>query len=123
MDGGSIGDLIARGGALGDDEVLGLLHEICCGLAYLHADERVHRDIKPTNVLISHAGHVKLADFGAAGALSAAGSIRHYCTMVGTPLYMAPEVILHADYDSKVSPAARGPAGVDTGETAQRTTR
>lgn len=74
------------------------------GLAYLHAQRVIHRDIKSDNVLISATGEAKLADFGCGkriGTLQSnfsasqgaqSGGLLN-ATVVGTPLFMAPEVI------------------------------
>eukprot|EP00605_Chrysophyceae_sp_TOSAG23-4_P001061 GSChrysophyteH1.ASY1.ANO1.1166.1 assembled CDS len=70
------------------------------GLAFLHRQYRLHRDIKSDNVLVNFDGDVKLADFGFAINLTAEESRR--TSVVGTPYWMAPELIKGTRYDSKV---------------------
>jgi len=70
------------------------------GLSYIHSLRRIHRDIKSDNILIGLDGSIKLADFGYAAQLTQEKQKRN--TIVGTPYWMAPELIRGQNYDVKV---------------------
>lgn len=83
-----------RGGRIGEKVLTRLACSLLHGLDYLHQRRIIHRDVKPSNILVTRSGHFKLCDFGVAGELvdSMAG------TFTGTGSYMAPERILGHPY-------------------------
>uniref|UniRef100_A0A915PGN9 non-specific serine/threonine protein kinase n=1 Tax=Setaria digitata TaxID=48799 RepID=A0A915PGN9_9BILA len=72
-------------------EIAAIIEQTLFGLSYLHKLGRIHRDVKAGNILLTDNGIVKLADFGSASIICPAQSF------VGTPYWMAPEVILAMD--------------------------
>jgi len=79
------------GKALKEETVLMTLSQILSGLEHVHARKLIHRDIKPANVLLSMEGVAKLADFGVSRVMTHTLEQAH--TMIGTPYYLAPEMI------------------------------
>ncbi|XP_063219517.1 serine/threonine-protein kinase Tao isoform X2 [Bacillus rossius redtenbacheri] len=97
---GSASDIIeVHKRPLKEEEIAAICDGVLRGLHYLHSLGRIHRDVKAGNILLTENGTVKLADFGSASTKCPANSF------VGTPYWMAPEVILAMDegqYDGKV---------------------
>jgi eukaryotic-like serine/threonine-protein kinase len=90
VDGQSCAEILKEHGALDSRDAVDILTQACKGLDYAHRNGVVHRDVKPGNLLRSHEGVVKLADFGIAKAaedseITKAGSV------LGTAAYLSPE--------------------------------
>lgn len=95
---GSVSDIMRlRKKTLTEEEIATVVYDTLRGLEYLHLRRKIHRDIKAGNILLNTQGHAKLADFGVAGQLSDTMAKRN--TVIGTPFWMAPEVIQEIGYD------------------------
>jgi tRNA A-37 threonylcarbamoyl transferase component Bud32 len=94
VDGLSLDALIRRDRYLSNEAAMLILYEVCQALRYAHDKQVVHRDIKPGNILLSHRGEVKLADFGIATSLEESeDGLTRDGMMLGTPSYVPPEQI------------------------------
>ena len=83
-----------------EDIIAYILKEILIGLGALHCRRQMHRDLKSDNILINSSGEVKIADFGFAIQLTKERDNR--VSLVGTPAWMAPELIQKQKYDESV---------------------
>ncbi|ODM99970.1 cAMP-dependent protein kinase catalytic subunit [Orchesella cincta] len=75
--------------------------QVVLALEYLHNVNLIYRDLKPENVMIDSHGFIKLVDFGFVKRVKREDNYKT-STMVGTPSYMAPELILHKSYDKNI---------------------
>lgn len=116
-EGGSMSDLIEAnvGNVLPEDCVRAVCASIVLGLEYLHGVANVcHRDIKCGNVLLTENGHVKLADFGVSAELT--NTLNKRKTVVGSPYWMAPEVIRESHYDGRADVWSLGITAIEIAE-------
>ncbi|KIR33185.1 STE/STE20/PAKA protein kinase [Cryptococcus deuterogattii 99/473] len=99
MEGGALTDVIENN-KLEENQIAAICLETCRGLQHLHSRSIIHRDIKSDNLLMNTQGEVKITDFGFCAKLTDQKSKR--ATMVGTPYWMAPEVVKQKEYGAKV---------------------
>ncbi|XP_011865309.1 PREDICTED: myosin-IIIb-like isoform X1 [Vollenhovia emeryi] len=121
--GGSVTDLVQglkkRGSRLTDDQIAYILKETVEALIFLHSNHCMHRDVKGHNILLTEEARVKLVDFGVSSHLAA--TLARKNTSVGTPYWMAPEVIaceqqLDSSYDSRCDVWSIGITAIELAE-------
>ncbi|XP_055705542.1 myosin-IIIb-like isoform X4 [Phlebotomus papatasi] len=121
--GGSVTDLVqglrSRGAKLTDQQIAFILRETVKALIFLHENHCMHRDVKGHNILLTEDARVKLVDFGVSSHLAATMARRN--TSVGTPYWMAPEVIaceqqLDQSYDARCDVWSIGITAIELAE-------
>ncbi|KAF6005518.1 hypothetical protein F1559_005122 [Cyanidiococcus yangmingshanensis] len=107
MKGGELFDRIAAAGAFSERDAAHVFRQLMRGVAYLHSRGIAHRDLKPENLLTTDRDvppakmHLKIADFGLANMIGKdTESLMRTC--IGTPGYVAPEIVKHQPYTIKV---------------------
>eukprot|EP00177_Eucheuma_denticulatum_P003978 GFKZ01007187.1.p1 GENE.GFKZ01007187.1~~GFKZ01007187.1.p1 ORF type:complete len:472 (-),score=71.28 GFKZ01007187.1:191-1570(-) len=101
---GTLLEFLAGGrNRINEKNALRFAKQLLRAIAYLHAENIVHRDVKPENILITGDGQIKLADFGLARMLDGICN-DEYClsSILGTPAYCSPEVVTKSQYGKPV---------------------
>ena len=99
FNGGELYHYLSEGGKFSEERARFYAAEIAMALGYLHSRGIVYRDLKPENLILDSAGHIRIADFG----LSKEGVVGDTITSIcGTPEYLAPEIIRRRPYGAAV---------------------
>ncbi|KAJ3213227.1 Protein kinase [Clydaea vesicula] len=99
MEGGTLTEIIENN-TMTESQISFICHESIKGLHHLHTNSIIHRDIKSDNVLLDSSGRVKITDFGYSAKLTIEKSKRK--SIIGTPYWMAPEVVKQKEYGPKI---------------------
>ena len=116
LEGQSLQELLDPGEQVEVDRALAILAQAAGGLAHAHKNGVVHRDFKPSNIMLVDTEEakncVKIVDFGIAKVMAAAGVARHNLTrtgeVIGSPMYMSPEQCMMLDLDQRTDIYAFG---------------
>mmetsp|Transcript_8880 Transcript_8880/g.10147 ORF Transcript_8880/g.10147 Transcript_8880/m.10147 type:complete len:471 (+) Transcript_8880:304-1716(+) len=114
MNAGALTGYVTTGIKWKEPEIAYVCKQMLHGLSFMHSQHRLHRDIKSDNVLLDMNGEVKLGDFGFAVNLTTDQPTRG--SIVGTPYWMAPELIQGKQYDGKIDVWSTGITAIEMAE-------
>jgi serine/threonine protein kinase len=112
--GGSVKDAMRQmNRTMNAEQIAVILRDVLHGLNYLHSHEKIHRDVKAANILLNEKGVAKLADFGVS---EPSDSSNKKSSIVGTPLWLPPEVIRQEDYSCAIDIWSLGITIIEMGD-------
>jgi beta-lactam-binding protein with PASTA domain/predicted Ser/Thr protein kinase len=91
VDGQTLREIVKTQGPLTQRQVIEVMADVCAALDFSHRHSIIHRDVKPANIMINHAGAVKVMDFGIARALGEGQNVTQTAAVIGTAQYLSPE--------------------------------
>jgi beta-lactam-binding protein with PASTA domain/predicted Ser/Thr protein kinase len=91
VDGQTLREIVKTEGPMTQQQVVEVMADVCAALDFSHRHNIIHRDVKPANIMINHAGAVKVMDFGIARALGEGQNVTQTAAVIGTAQYLSPE--------------------------------
>ena len=91
VDGQTLREIVKTEGPMTQRQVIEVMADVCAALDFSHRHNIIHRDVKPANIMINHAGAVKVMDFGIARALGEGQNVTQTAAVIGTAQYLSPE--------------------------------
>jgi serine/threonine-protein kinase len=91
VDGQTLREIVKTTGPMTQQRVIEVMADVCAALDFSHRHQIIHRDVKPANIMINHAGAVKVMDFGIARALGEGQNVTQTAAVIGTAQYLSPE--------------------------------
>jgi beta-lactam-binding protein with PASTA domain/predicted Ser/Thr protein kinase len=91
VDGQTLREIVKTSGPMTQRQVIEVMADVCAALDFSHRHNIIHRDVKPANIMINHAGAVKVMDFGIARALGEGQNVTQTAAVIGTAQYLSPE--------------------------------
>jgi len=100
LEGQELKDMIASGNLPGAEQVVDIISQVADGLWFAHQQDIVHRDVKPSNIMVMKGGIAKITDFGIARLPNSA--VKTMTGLIlGSPRYMSPEQVIGKAIDAR----------------------